>query len=112
MASRQLDAYLYYLLGEELPADGHYENLEVARQWGFKISEGMKKVKTLQEIYDFINYWDQARKNLPVATDGIVLKVNSLRQQRALGFTAKSPRWAIAYKFKAERVCTRLNEVL
>ena len=78
---------------------------------GFKISEGMKKVKTLQQIYDFINYWDAARKNLPVATDGIVLKVNSLRQQRALGFTAKSPRWAIAYKFKAERVCTRLNEV-
>ena len=111
VASRQLDAYLYYLLGEELPAEGHYENLEVARSWGFKISEGMKKVKTLQEIYDFINYWDQARKSLPVATDGIVLKVNSLRQQRALGFTAKSPRWAIAYKFKAERVCTRLNEV-
>ena len=111
VASRQLDAYLYYLLGEELPADGHYENLEVARQWGFKISEGMKKVKTLQQIYDFINYWDTERKNLPVATDGIVLKVNSLRQQRALGFTAKSPRWAIAYKFKAERVCTRLNEV-
>ncbi len=111
VASRQLDAYLYYLLGEQLPADGHYENLEAARQWGFKISEGMKKVKTLQEIYDFINYWDTARKSLPVATDGIVLKVNSLRQQRALGFTAKSPRWAIAYKFKAERVCTRLNEV-
>ena len=111
VASRQLDAYLYYLLGEELPAEGHYENLEVARSWGFKISEGMKKVRTLQEIYDFINYWDKARKNLPVATDGIVLKVNSLRQQRALGFTAKSPRWAIAYKFKAERVCTRLNEV-
>ncbi len=111
VASRQLDAYLYYLLGEELPAEGHYENLEVARSWGFKISEGMKKVKTLQEIYDFINYWDTARKSLPVATDGIVLKVNSLRQQRALGFTAKSPRWAIAYKFKAERVCTRLNEV-
>ena len=111
VASRQLDAYLYYLLGEELPAEGHYENLEAARSWGFKISEGMKKVKTLQEIYDFINYWDKARKNLPVATDGIVLKVNSLRQQRALGFTAKSPRWAIAYKFKAERVCTRLNEV-
>ncbi|MBR5748385.1 MAG: NAD-dependent DNA ligase LigA [Prevotella sp.] len=111
VASRQLDAYLYYLLGEELPADGHFENLEVARSWGFKISEGMKKVKTLQEIYDFIYHWDNARKSLPVATDGIVLKVNSLRQQRALGFTAKSPRWAIAYKFKAERVCTRLNEV-
>ena len=111
VASRQLDAYLYYLLGEELPAEGHFENLEVARSWGFKISEGMKKVKTLQEIYDFINYWDTERKKLPVATDGIVLKVNSIRQQRALGFTAKSPRWAIAYKFKAERVCTRLNEV-
>ena len=111
VASRQLDAYLYYLLGEELPAEGHYENLEAARHWGFKISEGMKKVQTLQEIYDFINYWDSARKDLPVATDGIVLKVNSLRQQRALGFTAKSPRWAIAYKFKAERACTRLNEV-
>ena len=111
VASRQLDAYLYYLLGEELPAEGHFENLEVARSWGFKISEGMKKVKTLQQIYDFINYWDTERKKLPVATDGIVLKVNSLRQQRALGFTAKSPRWAIAYKFKAERVRTRLNEV-
>ena len=111
VASRQLDSYLYYLLGEELPCDGHFENLEAARSWGFKISEGMKKVKTLQEIYDFINYWDAERKNLPVATDGIVLKVNSLRQQRALGYTAKSPRWAIAYKYKAERACTRLNEV-
>lgn len=111
VASRNLDAYLYYLLGEELPGDGHYENLEKAREWGFKISEGMRKVKTLQEIYDFIDYWDTERKNLPVATDGIVLKVNSLRQQRALGYTAKNPRWAIAYKFKAERACTRLNEV-
>lgn len=111
VASRNLDAYLYYLLGEELPGDGHYENLEKARGWGFKVSEGMRKVKTLQEIYDFIDYWDVERKNLPVATDGIVLKVNSLRQQRALGYTAKNPRWAIAYKFKAERACTRLNEV-
>ena len=111
VASRQLDAYLYYLLGDELPADGHYENLEAARQWGFKISEGMKKVHTVDEVMDFINYWDSERKNLPVATDGIVLKVNSLRQQRALGFTAKSPRWAIAYKFKAERACTELLEV-
>ena len=111
VASRQLDAYLYYLLGEELPSDGHYENLQTAASWGFKISQGMRKVKTLQEIYDFIRYWDTERKNLPVATDGIVLKVNSQRQQRALGFTAKSPRWAIAYKFKAERACTRLNEV-
>ena len=111
VASRQLDAYLYYLLGEQLPAEGHYENLETARQWGFKICEGMKNVKSVDEVLDFINYWDQERKNLPVATDGIVLKVNSLRQQRALGFTAKSPRWAIAYKFKAERACTELLEV-
>ncbi len=111
VASRQLDSYLYYLLGEQLPADGHFENLETARSWGFKISEGMKKVSTVEEILEYINYWDTERRNLPVATDGIVLKVNSLRQQRVLGFTAKSPRWAIAYKFKAERECTRLLEV-
>lgn len=111
VASRHLDSYLYYLLGENLPCDGHYENLMLAQQWGFKISRGMKKVKTLQEIYDFINYWETERKNLPVATDGIVLKVNSQRQQRALGYTAKSPRWAIAYKYKAERACTPLLEV-
>lgn len=111
VASRQLDAYLYYLLGEQLPSDGHYENLQEARRWGFKVSEGMRKLKTLEEIYDFIDYWDTERKNLPVATDGIVLKVNSQRQQRNLGFTAKSPRWAIAYKFKAERERTRLLEV-
>ena len=111
VAQRGLDAYLYYLLGEELPAEGHYENLEEARRWGFKISEGMKKVKTVDEVLDFINYWDTARKNLPVATDGIVLKVNLLRQQRSLGFTAKSPRWAIAYKYKAERAKTQLLEV-
>ena len=110
-ASRRLDAYLYYLLGDGIGGDGHYENLMRAKAWGFKISDGMRKVKTLQEVYDFIAYWDTERKNLPVATDGIVLKVNSLRQQRALGYTAKSPRWAIAYKFKAERECTRLNEV-
>ena len=111
VASRGLDAYLYYLLGEELPADGHFENLQAAASWGFKISQGIRKVATVDEIFDFINYWDTERKNLPVATDGIVLKVNSLRQQRALGFTAKSPRWAIAYKFKAERELTRLLEV-
>ena len=111
VASRGLDAYLYYLLGDELPADGHYENLQVAREMGFKISEGMRKAKTFEEIVDFINFWDEERKNLPVATDGIVLKVNSLKQQRSLGYTAKSPRWAIAYKFKAERVQTRLLEV-
>ena len=111
VASRKLDAYLYYIIGEELPSTGHYENLEKASQWGFKISKGMKKAHSLDEIYDFIDYWDTERKNLPVATDGIVLKVNSLRQQRALGFTAKSPRWAIAYKFKAERERTRLINV-
>ena len=111
VASRQLDAYLYYLLGEQLPSDGHYENLQKARKWGFKVSEGMRKVKSLEEIYNFIDYWDVERKNLPVATDGIVLKVNSQHQQRNLGFTAKSPRWAIAYKFKAERERTRLLEV-
>lgn len=111
VARRKLDSYLYYLLGENLPADGHYENLEKARSWGFKISEGMKKCKTLQEILNFINYWDVERKNLPVATDGIVLKVNSLVQQRHLGYTAKSPRWAIAYKFQAERALTKLEKV-
>ncbi len=111
VASRQLDAYLYYLLGEKLPADGHFENLQAAASWGFKISQCMKKVDSLQGIYDFISYWDVERKNLPVATDGIVLKVNSLRQQRSLGFTSKSPRWAIAYKFKAERARTRLESV-
>lgn len=111
VAKRKLDAFLYYLLGEQIPSDGHYENLQEARKWGFKISEGMKKASSLQDIYDYIDYWDTERKKLPVATDGIVLKVNSLSQQRALGFTAKSPRWAIAYKFQAERACTRLNEV-
>ena len=111
VASRKLDAYLYYLLGEQVPCDGHYENMQKAASWGFKISEHMRKVKTLQEVFNFINYWDTERKNRPVATDGIVLKVNSLRQQRHLGFTAKSPRWAIAYKFQAERALTRLNQV-
>ncbi len=131
VAARKLDAYLYYLLlpegtvltrpsnqpdlfggtQETFTIQSHYEGLMLAKEWGFKISQGMKKCKTLQEIFDFINYWDKERRNLPVATDGIVLKVNSLRQQRSLGYTAKSPRWAIAYKFKAERACTRLNEV-
>ena len=111
VASRKLDAYLYYLLGENLPYDGHHENLQKAMQWGFKISDHMKKCHSLQDIFDYIHYWDVERKNLPVATDGIVLKVNSLKQQRNLGFTAKSPRWAIAYKFQAERELTRLNKV-
>ena len=110
VAERGLDAYLYYLITTS-DQEGHYESLEKARTWGFKISEGMRKAHSLQEIYDFIAYWDEQRKSLPVATDGIVLKVNSLRQQKHLGFTAKGPRWAIAYKFKAERVCTRLIEV-
>ena len=111
VASRKLDAYLYYLLGENLPYDGHYENLKEVEKWGFKISDVTRKCKTLEEVFEFIRYWDTERKNLPVATDGIVLKVNSLRQQRNLGYTAKSPRWAIAYKFQAERACTRLNKV-
>ncbi len=111
VASRKLDAYLYYLLGEDLPSDGHYENLQAASEWGFKTSEHTKKVRSLNEIFEYIDYWNTERKKLPVATDGIVLKVNSLRQQRNLGFTAKSPRWAIAYKFQAERALTRLNKV-
>lgn len=111
VAERGLDAYLYYIIGDDLPCDGHYENLEMARQWGFKISNGMKKVDSLQGILDYIEYWDTKRKDLPVATDGIVLKVNSLHQQRLLGSTAKSPRWAIAYKYKAERACTPLLDV-
>lgn len=111
VASRKLDAYLYYLLGDNLPHDGHYENLQEAEKWGFKISHITRKVRTLDEIFEFINYWDVERKNLPVATDGIVLKVNSLRQQRNLGYTTKSPRWAIAYKFQAEQALTKLLKV-
>ena len=111
VASRKLDAYLYYLLGENLPGDGHYENMQAAAQWGFKVSDIMRKCATLEEVLEFIRYWGVERKNLPVATDGVVLKVNSFRQQRNLGYTAKSPRWAIAYKFQAERACTRLNMV-
>ncbi len=111
VATRHLDAYLYYLLGSQLPEEGHYENLIACQRWGFKMSAGMKKVKTLEEIMQFIHLWDTERKNLPIATDGIVLKVNSLRQQRTLGMTAKSPRWAIAYKYKAERERTKLLSV-
>lgn len=111
VAARKLDAYFYYLLGEELPAETHFDNLEAARSWGFKIPNVIRVCNSLEDIYDYIAYWDVERKNLPVATDGIVLKVNSLRQQRNLGFTAKSPRWAIAYKFQAERAVTRLNFV-
>ena len=111
VAKRRLDAYLYYLLGEELPAEGHYENLMAAERWGFKISDTTRKCRTLDDIYDFIDSMDVLRRGLPFATDGVVIKVNSLRQQKNLGYTAKSPRWAIAYKFQAERAVTRLNEV-
>ena len=111
VAQRGLDAYLYYLLGDELPADGHFENMQTARSWGFQVSNHMRKAQSLDEVMEFIHYWDVERKQLPVATDGIVLKVNSLRQQRALGLTAKSPRWAIAYKFQAEQASTPLREV-
>lgn len=111
VASRRLDAYLYFMLGEQLPSDGHYECLQHAAQWGFKVSPAMRKCNTLDEVFEYINYWDAERKNLPVATDGIVIKVNSLAQQRSLGYTAKVPRWAIAYKFQAEKALTRLNEI-
>lgn len=111
VAKRSLDAYLYYMLGENLPDDKHINNLQQAKSWGFKISDATRCCKSIDEVFSFIKYWDVERKNLPVATDGIVLKVNSLSQQKKLGYTAKSPRWAIAYKFQAERECTRLNSV-
>lgn len=111
VAARGLDAYLYYLLGENLLADTHYENLQYARSWGFKVSDAVRKLHSVEEVKEYINYWDMERKNLPVATDGMVFKVNSLRQQKNLGYTAKSPRWAIAYKFQAEKALTRLNSV-
>ena len=111
VARRRLDAYLYYLLGNDIPSESHYQNLLLAQQWGFKIGPQTRLVSSLQEIYDFIDYWDTERRNLPVATDGIVLKVDSIAQQRSLGMTAKSPRWAIAYKFLAEKQTTILREV-
>lgn len=111
VAQRRLDAYLYYLLAEELPGESHYGNMQQARHWGFRVSNAMKLAHSLQEIYDYIEYWDNERHSLPVATDGIVLKVNRIDQQEMLGYTAKSPRWAIAYKFQAERALTRLDEV-
>ncbi|MBO5785218.1 MAG: NAD-dependent DNA ligase LigA [Bacteroidaceae bacterium] len=112
VAQRGLDAYLYYLLGDDIPGDGHFQNLQAARSWGFKVSEHLKLADNLQEVFNFIDYWDTERRNLPVATDGIVLKVNSLQQQKSLGMTAKSPRWAIAYKFQAEQACTTLRDVI
>ena len=111
VASRRLDAYLYYVMGDRLPAHSHYDNLMAARSWGFRISQATKLCRSLDEVMDYIHYWDTERRHLPIATDGIVLKVNSLDQQKQLGYTAKSPRWAIAYKFKAERECTCLRSV-
>ncbi|MFN8255759.1 MAG: NAD-dependent DNA ligase LigA [Bacteroidales bacterium] len=111
VAQRGLDSYLYYLLGDNLPSDSHYENLQRAREWGFKISEHTRKAENIDEVWQFIEYWDKERKNLPYDIDGIVIKVDSLSRQKQLGFTSKSPRWAISYKFKAERVSTRLLSV-
>ena len=111
VARRGLDAYFYYMLGDNLPCDNHYDNMVKAREWGFKVSDVMTRLNSIEQVDEFINHWDEARKELPVATDGLVFKVNSLRQQLNLGFTAKSPRWAIAYKFQAERALTELKYV-
>lgn len=111
VASRHLDARFYYLLSDDLPASNHYDNMEAARRWGFKVSKNMRLLHNLEEVDEFIRYWDEERKHLPVATDGLVFKVNSLRQQLNLGYTAKSPRWAIAFKFNPERSCTPLRFV-
>ena len=111
VARRGLDCYLYYMLGDNLPGDTHYGRLQVAKDWGFKISDAVKVCHGLNEVMEYISYWDTERKNLPVATDGIVLKVNDLSVQEELGYTAKSPRWAIAYKFPAEKQLTRLNAI-
>lgn len=111
VARRGLDAYFYYLLGPELPFDNHFDNMMAARSWGFKVSDIMTRLHSLKEVDDFITHWDEARRSLPVATDGLVFKVDSLRQQLNLGYTAKSPRWAMAYKFAAERALTRLRIV-
>ena len=111
VARRGLDAYLYYMLGENLPAKTHFDRLQTARRWGFQISEHIRVCRTLDEVMAYIAYWDSARKDLPIATDGIVLKVNDLAQQEELGFTAKTPRWAIAYKFPAEKQKTLLREI-
>ncbi len=111
VARRGLEAYLYYMLGENLPSETHFERLQTAKQWGFHISDAIRVCKSVDEVMEYIAYWDIERKNLPVATDGIVLKVNNLRQQEEMGYTAKTPRWAIAYKFPAERQLTTLREI-
>ena len=111
VAKRGLDCYLYYMLGENLPEETHYNRLQIAKQWGFNISDAVKVCHSIDEVMAYIRHWDIERKNIPVATDGIVLKVNNLAMQDELGFTAKSPRWAIAYKFPAEKQLTRLNAI-
>lgn len=111
VASRRLESYIYNITGEDLPTDSHFENLKLARNWGLNVSDTMRKCKSPDEIFDFINYWNVERKNLPVTTDGIVIKVDSLIQQRNLGSTSKFPRWAIAYKFNAEQAISRLESV-
>ncbi len=111
VARRGLDAYFYYLLGENLPCATHFDNMMEARRWGFKVSDAMRRLHSMAEVDEYISYWDTARKELPVATDGLVFKVDSLKEQLNLGFTAKSPRWAIAYKFQAERALTPLRFV-
>ena len=111
VARRGLDAVFYYLIGDNLPADNHYDNMMAARRWGFKTAQVIEKLDSIEKVDNFIEYWDSARKELPVATDGLVFKVNSLRQQLNLGYTAKSPRWAVAFKFKAEKALTKLKSV-
>ncbi len=111
VARRHLDARFYYLLSDDLPADNHYDNMLAASQWGFKVSKAMARLRTIDDVDRYIAYWDEHRKELPVATDGLVFKINSLRQQLNLGYTAKSPRWAVAFKFNPERACTLLKEV-
>ena len=110
-AKRKLDCFLYYVLGENLPHQSHFDNMHAAKSWGFKISEDAKLCSGINEVINFINYWDKKRFDLPYDIDGIVIKVNSYNQQQNLGFTAKSPRWAIAYKFKAEQVSTELLSI-
>ncbi len=111
VARRHLDARFYYLLSDDLPADNHYDNMLAAGQWGFKVSKAMARLRTINDVDRYIAYWDEHRKELPVATDGLVFKINSLRQQLNLGYTAKSPRWAVAFKFNPEKACTLLKEV-
>jgi len=111
VASRNLDCYIYKLVGEELPYDNHYDNLRLAGKWGFKVSEYTKKCDGLNQVFEYINYWEKERKNLEFDTDGVVVKINSLTQQEKLGYTAKSPRWAIAYKYPTEQAYTKLLDV-